>query len=217
MRPMKPSILTSDVVVSTGSRRWLKCLPKTSTIRRRVGAAGRFITSVSLCMRRKVRVGLAKTTRSNSVMMLRNSVSFDLRNFRRAGTLKKRFLTEKMAPSGQASGAMSISSEPSIVRRVPNSVPRARVRSSTCATAAMEGSASPRKPIVRSEKRSSAAAIFEVACRSKAMRASVSDMPLPSSITWISARPASLMWTVMCMAPASTAFSISSFTTEAGR
>ena len=131
--------------------------------------------------------------------------------------LKKRFLTEKMAPSAQASGARSTSSEPSISRRVPSSAPRARVRSSTCATAAMEGNASPRKPIVRREKRPSAAAIFDVACRSKAMRASVSDMPLPLSITCTSVRPASLMMTVIWSAPASTAFSISSLTTEAGR
>lgn len=54
-------------------------------------------------------------------------------------------------------------------------------------------------------------------CRSKASRASVALIPQPLSTTWMSERPASFMMTVISEAPASTAFSTSSFTTEAGR
>ena len=49
-------------------------------------------------------------------MIFRNSVSFDFRNFRRAGTLKKRFLTEKILPSVQASGSTLSNSEPENTR-----------------------------------------------------------------------------------------------------
>ena len=65
--------------------------------------------------------------------------------------------------------------------------------------------------------RSSALAILEVAWRSKQSTASAGLMPQPSSMTWMSVRPASVTTTVTCVAPASTAFSINSFTTDAGR
>ena len=102
-------------------------------------------------------------------------------------------------------------------RRVPTSSADCLDFSSTCATAAIEARASPRKPMVWSEKRSSALRIFDVAWRSKASRASVADMPLPSSITCMEVFPASTTSTSMRLAPASTAFSTSSFITEAGR
>jgi hypothetical protein len=53
-------------------------------------------------------------------------------------------------------------------------------------TAAMEGSASPRKPKVVRPHRSSGETIFEVACRSSARRVSSAVMPPPSSTTRIS-------------------------------
>ena len=112
---------------------------------------------------------------------------------------------------------MYCSSEPSISNFVPSSAPCWRVRSSTCATAAIEANASPRKPIVCKAKRSSAWEIFDVACRSNAIRASASDMPLPLSMTCTNVFPASLIWICICVAPASMAFSTNSFTTEAGR
>ena len=65
--------------------------------------------------------------------------------------------------------------------------------------------------------KSSALRIFDVAWRSNARRASVSDMPVPLSITCIDVRPASTTSTLMAVAPASTAFSTNSFITEAGR
>ena len=60
-------------------------------------------------------------------------------------------------------------------------------------------------------------AILEVAWRSKHSTASSGDMPLPLSMTWMRVRPASVTVTETSSAPASTAFSMSSFTTEAGR
>ena len=58
---------------------------------------------------------------------------------------------------------------------------------------------------------------MEVACRSKQRTASAALMPQPLSMTCRSVRPASVTTTLTCVAPASTAFSISSFTTDAGR
>ena len=49
--------------------------------------------------------------------------------------------------------------------------------------AAMEAKASPRNPIVRKANKSEASRILDVAWRSKERRASVSDIPFPSSIT----------------------------------
>ena len=82
---------------------------------------------------------------------------------------------------------------------------------------AIEANASPRNPLDTMVNRSSAVVILEVAWRSKQRFASASTMPTPLSITWISVRPASTTRTSMREAPASTAFSINSFTAEAGR
>ena len=100
---------------------------------------------------------------------------------------------------------------------VPNSSVARRVRSSTCATAAMDASASPRNPIVVSENKSVDCWIFDVACRSNARRASVALMPFPLSMTCMDVRPAPLIMTFIMVASASIEFSTSSFTTDAGR
>src|SRR3954465_1403072 len=92
-----------------------------------------------------------------------------------------------------------------------------RVRSVKCETDAMLGSASPRNPSVRIAPRSSARAILLVACRSIASRASSGSIPSPSSSTRISFLPPSSTAMLMRRAPASSAFSTSSLTTEAGR
>ena len=123
----------------------------------------------------------------------------------------------KLAPSGHISTSWLSHLEALIMILVPNCAPFARVRSSTWAMAAIEASASPRKPIVWSENKSSAFDILEVLCRSKANRASVSVMPLPLSITCMSVLPASFSTIWMLVAPASMAFSTSSLITEAGR
>ena len=67
--------------------------------------------------------------------------------------------------------------------------PAARVTISTRAMEAIEGSASPRKPRVAIESRSSLERSLEVAWRSNASNASSRTMPLPSSAMRISFRP----------------------------
>jgi hypothetical protein len=94
--------------------------------------------------------------------------------------------------------------------------PACRVVMVRRATAPIEGKASPRKPSVRISSRSSSGS-FEVAWRSTASARSSRVMPAPSSLTWISLRPPPSVRTSMRVAPASSAFSTSSFTTLAGR
>ena len=86
-----------------------------------------------------------------------------------------------------------------------------------CETLDMAARASPRKPSVpmASSPRSSASLL--VAWRRKATPASSGDMPQPSSVTRMSSEPPPASSTVMFRAPASTAFSTSSFTADAGR
>ena len=78
--------------------------------------------------------------------------------------------------------------------------PCARVSMERFETAAMEGSASPRKPSVPMCVRSPSG-ILEVAWRSMARMRSCSSMPHPSSITRISLRPPSSIATSMRLAP----------------
>jgi len=101
--------------------------------------------------------------------------------------------------------------------RVPCSSSGVRVSSTRRETDAMEGSASPRNPSVPMESRSSAVRSFDVAWRSKASSASSRFMPVPSSITRISCLPPDSTSMRIERAPASSEFSSSSFTTDAGR
>ena len=161
--PTKPLILTSDVSTCTGSSCSLSFLPKMPTMRCKAPPAGSCIRLFPLLDSVKVMEGLTNAMRSKSWMMLFSSVWFDLRNFRLAGTLKKRLLTRKLAPTGHEHTSCETRREPSMHSCTPKSCSAVRVVSLTCATAAMEGRASPRKPIVRSVKRSSAWAILDVA------------------------------------------------------
>jgi hypothetical protein len=77
--------------------------------------------------------------------------------------------------------------------------------------------ASPRKPMVLMRNRSSSSRSLLVAWDAKASGSSSGGMPPPSSVTRISARPPSSTSTRTFDAPASIAFSTSSFTTAAGR
>ena len=81
----------------------------------------------------------------------------------------------------------------------------------------MEGRASPRKPRVAMERRSSEVRSLLVAWRSKARRASSLTMPWPLSAMRMSLRPPASTSMRMRVAPASREFSRSSLTTEAGR
>src|SRR2546421_7485797 len=101
--------------------------------------------------------------------------------------------------------------------RVPAASVSSRVSRSNRETAAIVGSASPRNPSVAIESRSSADLSLLVAWRSNASKASSCDIPWPSSITRIMRLPPTSTSTRIVFAPASIAFSSSSFTTDAGR
>ena len=155
--------------------------------------------------------------RSNCSIRCFSSVWLDLRKRLRAGTLKKTFRTIKLLPTGAATLRTFTTSEPLRVSWVAISSSARLVVSSTCATEAIEARASPRNPIERREKRSWTSEILLVAWRSKAMRASIWDIPQPSSVTLRLAFPASSTSTIIRFAPASREFSTSSFRIDAGR
>ena len=149
--------------------------------------------------------------------MWESSVDSAFRNFFRAGVLKKRSRTVIAVPSGRPASSTRKILPPLISTMVPEDSPRARVSSFSRETEAIEGKASPRNPSVATVSRSSALWIFEVAWRSKASRASSRVMPQPLSVIWISLLPPASAWMRMRVDPASSEFSRSSLTTEAGR
>ena len=87
----------------------------------------------------------------------------------------------------------------------------------TDATAPMEAKASPLNPKLLIALRSSAVDILLVAWRRKAFGASSGERPQPLSETRIELSPPSCKDTLTAVAPASMAFSTSSFTMDAGR
>jgi len=125
--------------------------------------------------------------------------------------------TATWVPAGRPAGRASFSTPPSTSSWKPASASGVRVVRQKRDTAAMDGSASPRKPMVDSANRSSRHASLEVAWRKSARRASSGVMPQPSSTTRTSRRPPPSTSMSMRVAPASMAFSTSSLTTEAGR
>ncbi len=149
--------------------------------------------------------------------MFFNSTASLFKKLRRAGTLKNRFFIAIDVPSGVWQGSCFNTFIPSISILVPNCSPVCRVFNSTWAIAAILASASPLKPIVRILNRSSAERILEVACFSKHIRASVSLIPQPLSITCTRLLPACFTISFICVAPESIEFSSSSFTALAGR
>ena len=151
-----------------------------------------------------------------AVTRLPSTVS-DFMNFIRAGVLKKRSRTMMVVPSGQPISVSSRIFPASSFNDVPDMLPAVLVRRSMRLTEAMAANASPRKPMVPMAARSSAQRSLEVAWRRKAVRASSGDMPQPLSVTRRKVMPPSRISTVTLDAPASTAFSRSSLTTDAGR
>jgi hypothetical protein len=139
------------------------------------------------------------------------------RNRSRAGVAAKRSRTSTVVPGAWAVGPCSRVCEPRTRSRAPASASRWREASTTSATAAMLASASPRKPRLPTRSRSPTPPIFEVAWRATARGSSAAAMPSPSSLTRIRTSPPSSTSTSIRAAPASTAFSQSSFTTDAGR
>src|SRR5215472_3490255 len=125
--------------------------------------------------------------------------------------------TLTVVPAGSPAGFTPTSLPPANSTRVPSASASSRVSSSSRDTAAMDGRASPRKPRVAIDSKSSAVLSLLVACRSKASSASSCVIPWPSSVTRIMRLPPCSTSIRTVFAPASRAFSSSSFTTDAGR
>ncbi len=147
-------------------------------------------------------------------MQWASSVASVLRNLRRAGVAKNSSRTSTVVPRERATGRSSPVRPSS--DQAP-SAPTARDCRLSSAIALMAASASPRKPMVPTVSRSLRLAILLVAWRRSATTSSSRGMPRPSSSIEISRTPPAASRTVTCVAPASSALSSSSRTTEAGR
>src|SRR5438105_2407204 len=125
--------------------------------------------------------------------------------------------TLKVVPAGDPAGFTPTSLPPANSTRVASPSDSSRVSSNKRETAAIDGRASPRKPSVAIESKSSAVLSLLVAWRSNASSASSCVFPWPSSVTRIMRFPPCSTSMRTAFAPASSAFSSSSFTTDAGR
>ncbi len=161
--PMKPRTARRSVVSSTGiiAANWRS--PNRSIIRcSTVAGFTSKIVSSSL-MNVMATSGLPSAMRCTASYTCRNSVDMVLRNFLRAGTLKKRFCTDTDVPGSRPSRDSRGTLPPSIRTTTAISSAALRVFIVTWATEAMEASASPRKPYVRISSSSSYEAILLVA------------------------------------------------------
>ena len=131
--------------------------------------------------------------------------------------LKNKSSTAITVPGGAPMPSRATSWPASMRSCVPVASARARVMARTRLTEAIAASASPRKPSDMICERSAAWRSLEVAWRANASSTSAAQIPAPSSETRIRLRPPPSTSTRMLCAPASRAFSSSSFTTEVGR
>ncbi|KOF53116.1 hypothetical protein AD428_15785 [Achromobacter sp. DMS1] len=158
--------------------------------------------------------GWASAMRSMASRQCPNSVASERRNLRRAGTASNSWRTSTVVPGGPEAG-LTCRLAPSICQACsPSRVREMRV---TCATDAMEASASPRNPMEATDSSSASERILLVACRASASGSSPGGMPKPSSVTAMRRMPPPSSRTSMARAPASMAFSRISLSTEAGR
>ena len=121
-----------------------------------------------------------------------------------------------VVPRRRAASRTSLISPP--ITRITVPAPSAgAVSTSSSDTEAIAGSASPRKPKLRTPTRSSAAWIFEVAWRCEREHGVLALHPA-AIIGDADARAAAVVHAMsIVVAPASSEFSTSSFTTDAGR
>ena len=211
------------MVSSTGSTASAKSLPSSATMRAARSCGGRRSTGLPLCDRRNPTEGWASAIRCTASSQCANSVCSDLRKRLRAGVLKNRSSASMRVPGEIAAGPMRApASLPAPVApmwpiRQPWRASGVRLASVRSATDAIEASASPRKPRLATDSRSSSAAILLVACRVRASARSSLSMPWPLSVTAIRRVPPASSSTTSSVAPASIAFSSSSFRADAGR
>ena len=142
-----------------------------------------------------------------------NSVASERRNLRRAGTASNNWRTSTVVPGGPEAGVTCMlpawicqACSPSRVREIME----------TCATEAIEASASPRNPMDATDSSSWRLRILLVAWRASASGSSSGGMPPPSSVTAMRRMPPPSRRTSIARAPASMAFSRISLSTEAG-
>ena len=136
-------------------------------------------------------------------------------NFRRAGVAKNRSRTSAIVPLFIAAGRGPSIWPPFTLISKPESACAVRDLSDSRDTEPMEGRASPRKPSARMSCTSSVS--FDVQWRETANVSSSEGMPEPLSVMRMRFLPPPAVTTSMRVAPASMAFSTSSFTTLAGR
>ncbi len=153
----------------------------------------------------------------NTCRRCTSSVCSERKNLRRAGTLKNRWRTSTDVPGGQPTSRTSWILPAAMRISVPVRSAARRVQSRNRATEVIAAKASPRNPRVAIRSRSFTSRILLVACRSTARSASSRVMPRPLSSTPTSVRPPHTMITSIWVASASSAFSTSSLSTEAGR
>ena len=170
-----------------------------------------------LLIKRKEMSGCDRDRCSNSALIYPASVAAVFKNLRRTGVLKNRLRIINVVPSGAPTSSKLISFPPSITYRIPVKLSAVFVTSSICETAAMLERASPRKPKEETFIKPSMDLILLVEWRKNASLISSGAIPLPLSVMRIKEIPPSLISMVMAVAPASIAFSTSSFTTEEGR
>ena len=214
----RPLTCTPCSACATGRRRAATSQPQTAPARSRTSfAAGAVSAPLPLLVTRSWIAGCASASWASARRLWASSAAGDFKNFRRAGVLKKRSRTSTLVPSSTGTVSRWVTSPPSPQRRRPAAAPRARLVTPKRETAQIAASASPRKPSVAIASRSASLASLEVAWRSSASGSSSAAIPTPSSATRSSAAPPSRRSTRMDRAAASTAFSTSSFTADAGR
>jgi len=126
-------------------------------------------------------------------------------------------LVASRVPGFDAAGSTAPTRPPSTLTRWPLSTSGGRLARTSLDTEAMLGSASPRNPMLAMRSRSSRVAILLVAWRESASTSSPAGIPKPLSRTRIRRVPPDSSSIPIVVAAASSAFSISSLTTEAGR
>ena len=146
--------------------------------------------------------------------ILFNSVEGLFKCLRRAGVLWNRPSTLMDVPLALGAGSALTILPYSITTKVESSP--LLVSIVTLLTEAMEGKASPLKPMVEILHKSAALKILLVACLLNALTASSWSMPSPLSITSILSLPPLTTLTIMCVLLASMEFSTSSLTTPIG-
>ena len=180
-------------------------------------AGGRSCTDRPLCVSVKCTSGWASATRENASVAWPISVCGVRRNFCRTGVLKNRLRTSTAVPTGHPAASTSPTLPPLTSSSAPASASAGRLRSVNRLTAEILASASPRNPSDPTRNKSSADAILLVAWLVTASGSCSATMPHPLSTTRISSAPPFSIATSTRVAPLSTAFSTSSFTTLAGR